>query len=475
VCEDSAQPLAHPRVAAGATLAQVSGHICPIAVRSEIGPAVSAGSELESAENGNSWTPSRHDSCAPGEGEWGFKGWVTSDYGAVHATSDLLAGTDQEFLTFFMQDDNLLPLVDPASAQYDPRYAAAARESSARILYQYERFGLLDNGHIPARHRSRVPQHGDVDTTDNTVTVDKQAGIDTALDLAEKAQVLLKNEAALPLTTKQSVAVMGQSATLLPAAAGGERSTGFGDQVTITPHKAMTKVAGTNVTSVPGVDVLGDAIPAYALTQDAAGTTPGLVRTQTLPSGAVSSSFDTVLGGNQTNLVKGATYSWTGYVNVPAQDTYRLLIQRPVGVDTGNRAKFNDGIRTEPFTTTAVFPGYPSVPPVTTTTLSIDGVARTMADPDSKVLANAYPSYSTDPAITTKAANGQYLGYANTATSAELTPGRHQVTVTYAPRENLRSRRRSGWPGRPRKPRWSRLRRPRQSMTCPSSSPTTTV
>ena len=366
--------------------------------------------------------------------QWNFTGWVTTDYGAAKATSDLLAGTDQEFRTWVMRDADLLPLIDPASEKYNSQYAYAARQAAARIVYQYERFGLLDNDHIPARYQSKVPQHGDVDSYTNTLNVDKAAGIAAAEDLAEQAAVLLKNDRALPLRTSAKVAVMGQSATLLPAATGGERSTGFGDRVTITPYDAMKAMPGTKVTSVPGVDILGQVIPASALSQDAAGTQPGLTRTQTA-NGQTTTSVDATLDGNQANLVKGATYTWTGYVNVPSNDTYRLLIQRPVGVDTGDVSKFNQGIRTEPMTGSC--PGYVPVPAYVTTTLAVDGVAQTMTDPDSKVLANAYKPTATNPAIKTVARNGQQLGYSNTATSVELTAGRHQITVTYAPRANL--------------------------------------
>lgn len=66
--------------------------------------------------------------------QWGFKGWVTSDYFAAKATSDLLAGMDQEFITPYLAPAALKPLVDPASATHDKTYAGALDRSVARIL-----------------------------------------------------------------------------------------------------------------------------------------------------------------------------------------------------------------------------------------------------------------------------------------------------------------------------------------------------
>jgi beta-glucosidase len=356
------------------------------------------------------------------KGEWKFPGWITTDYGGGKATSDLLAGTDQEFSTTFFSDANLLKLIDPTSDSYDPAYASAARNSAARIVYQYERFGLLDNDHIPDAYESSVPQTGDVDTSDNSINVDKAAGIKIAQSLAEESATLLKNNSsALPLSKDSSVAVFGQSARLLPASPGGERAIGFGDRVNISPYKAMKSEAGAKVTSEPGLDILGDAIPATAFTTDSAGTTPGLTRTTTELDGVTTStSTDTVLDGKQANLVKGKSYTWTGYVNVTNDDTYKLLIQRPYGTDLGDDAKYNQNIRNASNSTV---------------TLAVDGANKTLANPDNKILQNAYPTYATGvTGVQTKADNGQYLGYENVVANVPLTPGRHQVSITYKPK-----------------------------------------
>lgn len=352
--------------------------------------------------------------------DWNFKGFITSDYNAIHATSNFLAGVDQEFATNYLNTANLLPLIDPTSASYDPAYAQRADEAVARTLYQDERFGLLDNDHIPAEYRSGVAQHGDVDTYDNTITIDKAAGIQTARQLAERAGVLLKNDGdVLPLSDSTSVNVVGQTSTLLPAAPGGEKSQGFGDRNAISPYKAMRGIGGATVVSNPGIDLLGTTVPAANLKQDSTTTAAGLTRTTTPAGGGTpTTSVDAVLDGRQTDLVRGNTYNWSGYIDVPADDTYQLQIQRPYGKDNGDDSKFNDGI---------------SRASGSTVSLSVDGTTRTLANPDSNILQNTIPSFATGTSNKVVADNGQYLGYDNTGTAVALTPGRHAISLTYTP------------------------------------------
>jgi beta-glucosidase len=83
--------------------------------------------------------------------QFGFTGWVGSDYGASHATSDILGGLDQEFLSTNLAPAALKPLVDPSSPTFDPAYANALDDAVARILYQYQRFGRLDTAIRPGR------------------------------------------------------------------------------------------------------------------------------------------------------------------------------------------------------------------------------------------------------------------------------------------------------------------------------------
>jgi beta-glucosidase len=347
--------------------------------------------------------------------QFGFKGWIGSDYGGSHATSDLLAGLDQEFLSANLTPAALKPLVDPASPTYNPAYAAALDSAVARILYQYQRFGRLDDRSYPAYAKTGVP------TLPAPNGLDEQAGIAVARRLAEESAVLLKNDhQALPLKRSKgsSIAVIGPTAALLPAAAGSERSRGFGSRNTISPLAVLRQKAGAaTVTYAPGIDRLGTTIPAAAFSTAPAGP-PGLTRTTTDPAcNVVGTQVDAQLAGNQTGLVKANTYTWTGYLDVPAADTYTLWLQRPAGTVVGNpngpNAGVNPGYRAGPFT--GVFD---------TVSLSIDGAAQTL-NPVSTIQANTYPGGPT--------LNGQYLGLNTVGAVLPLTPGPHKITLSYTP------------------------------------------
>jgi hypothetical protein len=60
--------------------------------------------------------------------------------------------------------------------------------------------------------------------------------------------------------------------------------------------------------------------------------------------------IDTQLAGDQTDLVKGNTYFWTGYVNVPAADTWTFVLSGPQAPWWGTRPDLTvastPGIRT---------------------------------------------------------------------------------------------------------------------------------
>jgi len=351
---------------------------------------------------------------------YGLKGFITSDYGGSKAPSDLIAGMDNEFSTQNFTAARLQPYVDPTSSTYDPAYAARLDDAVSRILYQYERFGLLDDSKIPAAYRSPVAQHGDVTNNPNATSVDKAAGIVVARELAEDAGVLLKNDGgALPLSSGGTVAVVGPTSTLLPSSPGGERSRGFGDRNNLTPLKAIqTEVGTAKVTSAPGVDWIGTTVPTANLktTNDSAAA-PGLTLTGTDATGqAIAPSVVTTVDGKQTNLAKGGTYTWSGYLDVPTADTYQLLLQRSYGSDSGNPAAFNGGVA----------PEGRGGGTASTMSLSVDGTARTIANPGSNILPNDFPDGQV-------ASNGQYLGKDNQGISLALTPGLHQVSFTYKP------------------------------------------
>jgi len=346
--------------------------------------------------------------------QFGFTGFVTSDYGGSHATSDLLGGMDQEFLSANLAPANLKPLVDPASPVYDPAYAEALNNAVARILYQYQRFGRLDDSSYPQWAKTHVRP------APTPAPFDEQAGIVLARRLAEESAVLLKNEnGVLPLSTKgqSSIAVIGPTADVLPAAAGTERSRGVGQRTTISPLDVLRhKLGDTRVSYAPGVDRVGTTVPAIAFATTPGGPA-GLTRTTTTPDGTVTDTrVDPLLGGDQTDLVKGNSYTWTGSITVPTADTWTLWLQRPAGEVVGSPAGPNGGVN----------PGYQAGPftgVFDSATVTVDGAPATL-EPVSTLHQN---NYKGGPTL-----NGQYLGLTTVGAALALTPGEHEIAVTYA-------------------------------------------
>ncbi len=345
---------------------------------------------------------------------FGFTGWVTSDYGASHATSDLLGGMDQEFLSGNLASAALKPLVDPASAAFDPAYAAALDGAVARILYQYQRFGRLDDASYPGWAKTRVPP------APAPAPFDEQTGIVLARRLAEESAVLLKNEddvLPLPRGGRSSVAVIGPTADVLAAAPGTERSRGVGQRTTISPLDVLRAQAGpTRITYAPGIDRVGTTVPAASLST-APGGPPGLTRTTTAPDGTVvGTTVDAALTGDQTDLVKGDTYTWTGVVDVPSADTWTFWLQRPAGTVVGSASGPNGGVN----------PGYQAGPftgVFDSATMSVDGIAAPL-----KTISTLHPNnYKGGPTF-----NGQYLGLNVVGAALPLTPGEHRISITYA-------------------------------------------
>lgn len=308
--------------------------------------------------------------------QWGFKGFVLSDYGATHSLS-ILAGLDTSYPSglgadgspFFTTD--LKALADPSSGTYSPAVAHALDTSVARILYQYERFGLLQN---PAQNRP---------------TLDKAAGIATALDLALRSAVLLKNsDHALPLGAAdlQSAALIGPVGRQAYVGVGGERSRGFADRDAISPLVALRAKApaGSTIDYSPGIDWIGSTVPASALGS-------GLTRTQ---SDSATTQVDATLDYTGTNtLAPGKTYTWTGNLTAPSADTYNLQLQR-----------------------SATDPTIANPAGIGTVALEVDGLPQALGNP---VPGGPVPILLTED------------GLFNVGAGVSLTAGSHSVKITY--------------------------------------------
>ncbi len=188
---------------------------------------------------------------------WGFPGFVTSDYGALHSTTGALAGTDQEqpFNTYFGT-----PLQTAVATGVIPR--AVLNTMVSRILTEMFRFGLFN-------HPRPV-------TTSATVTTPAHQALST--QVAESGTVLLKNrDSTLPLSREHAgtVAVIGPGAS--PSVTnGGGGSAYVVPSSTVTPLQGLQAAAGsgTTVTYTQGLptDSALPAIPAADLTPAYTGT-----------------------------------------------------------------------------------------------------------------------------------------------------------------------------------------------------------
>jgi beta-glucosidase len=295
--------------------------------------------------------------------EIGFKGFVTSDWGAVHAVNFINAGLDMEMPgapkpnaggwvmpSFFdMQPPPPPPPARPAGGagaadmmamfgghipeeparkrgggggdfgvKLDPKKMdaalkdgtvneAAITRAAGRVLYEIVHFGYLDG---QSKH----------EVTEQAI----EANAKIIEKTGEEAAVLLKNEGgALPLKAADldSVVLIGPTAAQVDAIGiNGERSVGL-PQRQVGPYEALKKVTGkANIKLAVNDDMTGTLVPAIALSHDGQ---PGLVR-----SGSGADQTDAQLDFTGTKaLAPNATVTWKGTLTPPHAGTYWLYLQ----------------------------------------------------------------------------------------------------------------------------------------------------
>jgi beta-glucosidase len=247
--------------------------------------------------------------------QWGFSGFVVTDYGANHSAGPSLeAGTDIEFFgTHFLQ---LKALIQSGAVP-----EAALDAAVAGILTTMDRFGLLAHasptgGTVVNRPLPEFPELADAQQ---------------ALTIAEQGSVLLRNQSAtLPLTQAdlRSLAVIGTTArTLLVGGGGSSRVLGVTERE-ISPLTALQQAAGPqgNVTFAVGRDVEGVAVPSSALAPP--NPTPGqqgLLRTNNVTGATQIDPNIDFVGTNA--LPEGTQATWTGTITAPTTGNYLLAVQ----------------------------------------------------------------------------------------------------------------------------------------------------
>ncbi len=292
--------------------------------------------------------------------EIGFKGFVTSDWGATHDVTFLNAGLDMEMpgepapggggISFFdsrpyLPEQPRSPESDEMTNMYggyipeEPmpessneadsgtrvkasvpkKMPEALRDGSVtedtitraagRVLYEMSRFGYLDG---LSKHEITAQ-----DIEANARIIEKTG---------EDAAVLLKNEGgALPLKSADldSVVLIGPTAGQVDAIGiNGERSVGLPERQ-VGPLAAMKRISGNrNIRFAVDDDMTGSTVPASDLSYNAK---PGLLRT-----GSGSPQVDaqlnfTISGGNA--LAPNTTATWKGSLVAPSTGTYWLYLQ----------------------------------------------------------------------------------------------------------------------------------------------------
>jgi beta-glucosidase len=298
--------------------------------------------------------------------EIGFKGFVTSDWGAVHAVDFINKGLDMEmpgepgpgpmgFMpTFF--DSQPVKQAPPASAmgdvmesffghlpeepkpapggmgafgvKLDPRKMPQALKdglvteetitrAAGRVLYEIVHFGYMDG----QQKHSITAQ-----------AIDENAKV--IQRTAEEAAVLLKNEGALPLKVADlaSTVLIGPTALQVDSIGmSGERSEGLPERQ-IGPYDALKKITGnSNIKIAVADDMTGTTIPANSLTHDGQ---PGLIRDDGKTDAQISFTLKT---GNA--LPANSRITWKGTLTVPADGEYWMYLQ---ALGTNARLKIDD-------------------------------------------------------------------------------------------------------------------------------------
>jgi len=215
--------------------------------------------------------------------DWGYPGFVTSDYGATHSTVQSAdAGMDQEM---------------PSAQFYGPALQSAVQDGQvsmatlndmvSRILTEMFKFNEFNN-----------PPTG---STSTVVTTPADQAVSTSV--AEAGTVLLKNSGrTLPLAAKGggTVAVIGPAASAAPV------DTGGGSAYVTSPF---------NVTPLQGIEA-------------AAGAGTSVQYAQGLPT---DTSLSPIPGSDLTPAYAATGYgaSYTGTLTAPETGTYVLAFQNP--------------------------------------------------------------------------------------------------------------------------------------------------
>jgi beta-glucosidase len=293
----------------------------------------------------------------------GFKGFITSDWGATHGAEFIGAGLDMEmpgdvsgpmgsFMPpFFVLRDappaqpidmaammamfgppggspdfedetddaggDDLPTPETLAPGYSQTLKAALeagklnkesiRNAAARVLGQIERFGYLDG-----KQKHSVTQEP---VEENALVLRRVAG---------DAAVLLKNDGVLPISeaTLRTTLFIGPGAGQNMAAGdSGEKALGWPERQ-IGAVEALRRTTGATINYLVGLDMNGVPIPSEYLSSEGA---RGLKRGG--PRGQISQDAGLNLTVANGGALTPDTYEWSGELNIPAEGEYNINLQ----------------------------------------------------------------------------------------------------------------------------------------------------
>ena len=262
-------------------------------------------------------------------GEWGYTGFVMSDWFATHSTvPSAEAGLDMEMPggTNLLYDGYFdAPL--KAAVQSGQVAESTLDSMVTAILTSMFRIGLFEDP---------TPDPGSVANAD----VSSPAHLDLATRLSEQGTVLLKNERTLlPLDPRRlrRIAVIGDAASANPKTAGGGSAAVNPSQPIITPLAAITARAGSGIEIDYAHGTLGTGaltpVPSSVLTPKTGGgngLTGTYYATADFTGAPLGTQTDANLDFTSTPAIVGSATAWsavwTGTLTAPAAGDYRFSV-----------------------------------------------------------------------------------------------------------------------------------------------------
>ena len=241
--------------------------------------------------------------------EWGFQGFVMTDWWANHSLAALQNGLNLEMPGFTHAEYEVaVEFAEPLRAAVANGHISAAEVDAAvrPLLTMMNRFGLLDGTRQAVASRD----------TDNSAV---------ALETAIKSAVLLQNNnAALPLqeTDLGSLLLMGPTATwTLIGGGGSSRVLPSGRDSAVEALRAMS--GHTDISWMPGFDADGVVIPVTALLMPDSATN-GI---QKMAPDGTTQLVETINHVGPEALRRAGMWFWHGELVAPESGTYELILQ----------------------------------------------------------------------------------------------------------------------------------------------------